>query len=350
MTAREDGPRSESRQSSKFNLRALKNKTTSRTSVGDESEDKPQSNSKPKSRNPFKSKKRKDAPADFRPTISGPMAITTHQKHGQEDPEDWAWVGLPEVLPQFDRSVDLVAIADDVEDTTSTMEEPYTVHRRSQKFRVHALPESVRRNIYQFCFPLESRKILLSPRFTTKAVFGEDYFASPWDILDDVWGGLSSFTALRKDLLTYFWTNYHFHVTVSLFSGPRFCPLSLIWLPRYLGIVQYLTVEVDFTTFRHNCMKLAPDLGYCMTKEERLLMNIVEGLSDRDGVASMAELNLLCRCYKGFHPHQDPDFINRFGKNPGMIPLTSYFCPDLSRNLLMNWNSSVLHRKAVMPL
>jgi hypothetical protein len=250
--------------------------------------------------------------------ISRPIVSTELKRHGSENPENWAWVGLPEVLPPFDRSVDLVATADDIEDTTLFVEEPYIENRKSQKFRLHRLPASVQRIIYQFCFPIESRKVSLSPGFATKAVFGQDYFASPWDILDDIWGGLSSFTALRRDLLSYFWSNYHFHVTLSLFSGPRFSPLPLFWLPRYLGIVQYLTVEVDFTRFRYNCMKVAPDLGYHMNKEEDLLMNIVEGLSDRDGGVPMAELNLLCRCYEGFYPHQDLDFIKKFGKNPGM--------------------------------
>jgi hypothetical protein len=327
MTTREDAPRSESRQSSKFNLRALKSKPTSRrTSVGDESEGVPKPNSKLKSRNPFKSKKTKVTPSVSTSMISRALDTTQYvQTHGSEDPEGWAWVGLPEVPPLFNRRVDLVATADDIEDTTLFVEEPYIENHKSRNFRVHQLPTSVRRIIYQFCFPIESRKISLSPRFATKAVYGKDYFASAWDILDDVWGGLGSFTALRKDLLTYFWTNYHFHVTLSLFSGPRFCPLALIWLPRYLGIIQYLTIELDFTKFRYNCRKIAPDLGYRLNKEEELLMSVVEGLSDREGGVPMAELSLFCRCYDGYHPHHDPDFIKRFGKNPGMSYTAPYF-------------------------
>lgn len=352
MTTNEDAPRSESRQSSRFNLRALKSKPTSRrTSVGDESEETPRTNSKPKSRNPFKSKKAKVTPGVSTSMITRPIDMTDFiQTHGSDDPEGWAWVGLPKVPPPFNRSVDLVATADYIEDTTLFVEEAYIEDRKSRKFRVHRLPTSVRRIIYQFCFPIESRKISLSPRFATKAVFGKDYFASPWDVLDNVWGGLGSFTALRKDLLAYFWTTYHFHVTLSLFSGPRFCPLALIWLPKYLGIIQYLTVELDFTRFRYSSRKIAPDLEYRLNKEEELVMSVIEGLSDREGGVPMAELNLLCRCYEGYLPHHDPDFVKKFGKNPGMSYKDSYLSPDTVCIILTDWNSSVLHREAPMSL
>lgn len=111
------------------------------------------------------------------------------------------------------------------------------------------LPTNIRRRIYGYCLPTEDRTISLSPHFATKAVWPNGHFASPWDVLEEVMGGLSSFKALRNELMVYFWTEYKFHVTLNPFSGPTFSPLSHVWLQEHLGMVQKLTLEVDLTRF-----------------------------------------------------------------------------------------------------
>jgi hypothetical protein len=181
------------------------------------------------------------------------------------------------------------------------------------------LPSVIRRRIYGFCFPEEPRPITLSPSFATRHVFGEGYFAQVWDVLEDVRGGLESFSFLRKDLLTFFWSEYHFHVTINTFTGPKLSPLSHIWLLQHVGSIKVLTVEIDYTRLGGSCRKLASTLGYNRDKEDKQLTAIFEGLADRTDGSSIDELTILCRRFAGFQPHNDSKFRELLGKAPGML-------------------------------
>ena len=150
------------------------------------------------------------------------------------------------------------------------------------------LPPKLRRQIYSYCFEDEQRTISLSPNFATKELFEEGYFASPWNVLDPVSGALQSFHALRKDLLRYFWTQFRFHVTLNMFSGPTFSPLSHVWLKDYLNIIQDLTLEVDLTRLGGSALKNAAVFGYDNQRVERMVVDIVAGLLNRDERLPMA--------------------------------------------------------------
>ncbi|KAG4444370.1 hypothetical protein IFR05_000135 [Cadophora sp. M221] len=210
---------------------------------------------------------------------------------------------------EFERDIDLVATAQGR--TPDTVDEvfkrllPIQSATEDNTHPLFQLPANIRRRIYGFCFPYDARKITLSPSFATKAVFHEEYFASPWDIIDSVEGGLQSFSLLRSELMAYFWTEYHFHVTLNEFSGPKFSPLSHVWLLQHLRIVQRITVEVDFTKFGCSQMKDAKKFGYNLSKTRKLLNAIVCGLSQRPAKSSVAELHLMCRRYAGFRPLHD---------------------------------------------
>ena len=167
------------------------------------------------------------------------------------------------------------------------------------------LPAIIRRRIYNYCFKDEPRKISLSPRFATKAVFPDGYLASPWDVLEPVFGGLHAFSVIRRELMIFFWTQYSFHITLSPFTGPAFSPLSSVWLPRYIQIVQYLSVEADLTRFGFGHSKPGAKFGHNVNKTEVLLVGIVKGLAKRRGKTTMAELNVMCRRYAGFRPCDD---------------------------------------------
>jgi hypothetical protein len=166
------------------------------------------------------------------------------------------------------------------------------------------LPVTVRRKIYDYCLPDEPRKISLSPRFVTKAVFPDGSLASPWDVLEPVRGGLQAFSELRRELMTYFWTQFHFHVTLSPFTGPRFSPLSHVWLCDYLNVVQYLSVEADLTRFGFGTLQAATEFGHNVYKTETLMIKLVKGLVKRRGKTTMAEFNVMCRRYDGFRPYR----------------------------------------------
>jgi hypothetical protein len=232
-------------------------------------------------------------------------------------------VALESPVPELNRDIDLMVVNEShLPFRAATYRKIAGVSRsltpKSQARRLFTLPSAIRRRIYGFCFPEESRHITLSPRFATKAVFGPAYFADPWDILEDVRGGLESFGFLRKDLLTYFWSEYHFHVTVNAFSGPKLSPLSHVWLLQHVGSIKALTVEIDYTRFGGSCRKLAPTFGYNMDKENKQLLAIFNGLAKRRDASTIDELNILCRQYAGFRPQTDRRSSESSGSEPGM--------------------------------
>jgi hypothetical protein len=209
--------------------------------------------------------------------------------------------------PTFDRSVDLLATAGPHEtsiDQTEVFEQLVnTYDEKNGEHPLADLPALVRHKIYAFCFEgYERRKISLSPKFAVRAIFPDGYFVCPWSVLDSVLGGIHAFRALRYDLMTYFWTEYHFHITLNVFSGPVFSPLSHVWLLNFLDRIQRLTIEIDFTRFGSSSMKLAPAFGHNNDKLEDLLLGLIQRLKERPNKLTMAELNLMCRRYDGFRP------------------------------------------------
>lgn len=216
--------------------------------------------------------------------------------------------GTPFQMPQFDRSVNLACSADHDTDRVRIFEQCIRIHTIATcKHPLFALPAALRLQIYDFCFPIEPRKITLSNAFATKAVFDSSNFAKPFDILADLLGGLQSFQALRYELYVYFWTQYHFHVTLSHFTAHTFfSPLSRIWLKDYLPIIQFLTLELDLTKFGMGVFLGAADFGNNVEIVETMVDEIMAGLSSRRDHAIMMELNLLCRRYAGFRPSPLP--------------------------------------------
>ena len=209
----------------------------------------------------------------------------------------------PTPTPDLDREVDLLIIGSEPIDKAVIFEELLgDLPGASRDHPLFKLPTFIRRKTYGYCFPEEEKRVNLSPKFAIKAVFKEEHFASPWDILEPVAGGLRAFRSIRYELMTYFWTEYNFHVTLTMFTGPRFSPLSHVWLPQYLDIIQHLTIETDLTRFGGSAMKMAPKFGYNLEKLETMLIDIVKGLIKRRGRSTMAEFNLMCRRYAGFRP------------------------------------------------
>lgn len=232
-------------------------------------------------------------------------------------PRTWAEPRPPP--PDLDQSVDYVVDTGDLVHPLVIYE--HLVSQDNDAARDNpffALPSSIRNRIYGFCFPEEDRRISLAPGFATRGVWPNDHFASPWDVLENVMGGLGASRAMRRDLMAYFWASYHFHVTLTQFSGPNFSPLSHVWLQDYLGMVQHLTVEIDQTRFGASHLSNAPLLGYNMNKLEVLLATIVDGILDGDDRISMAEFNLMCRRYAGFRPqHQLENAEGALDTSPG---------------------------------
>ncbi|KAF7853944.1 hypothetical protein EAF04_010610 [Stromatinia cepivora] len=211
--------------------------------------------------------------------------------------------------PPFDRNWDLLA-DDGVPIDSNDLFEHCLPPRQNNNFSpFFDLPINVRRKVYSYCLPnSKSITILLSPQFVIKNCYHGYYFSSPWNVLENVAGGLASFSLMRNDLMTYFWTEYQFHVTLTPFCNSAFTPLSSVWLPNFLDRIQHLTIEIDLTRFGGNALKFARRFGYNMEKMENLLLAVVNGLIKRGG--KMAELTLLCRRFNGHRPldENDPDW------------------------------------------
>jgi hypothetical protein len=215
--------------------------------------------------------------------------------------------------PTLDRAVDLLAVAaphDISIDQTEVFEQLVIAYeKKNGEHPLSVLPASVRYRIYGFCFDdHDGRKICLSPKFAVRAVFPDDHFISPWTVLDPVLGSIHAFRGLRHDLMNYFWTSYHFHVTINVFSGPVFSPLSHVWLLDYLDRIQRLTIEVDLTRFGGSSLRLAGTFGHNNDKVEKLVKGLFQKLIKRPDRLTIAELNLMCRRYGGLRPRDEkPD-------------------------------------------
>ncbi|RDW87462.1 hypothetical protein BP5796_03156 [Coleophoma crateriformis] len=281
------------------------------------------------SRSPKLSKSSIDTSAISRPRAASKLSECTTISDPQDATQSTATTSLTEPAyqtPPIEQDVDMVVYAG-LEDKAETFAQ--LIHMTNPEVagshRLTSIPSEVRRQIYGYLFPLESRRICLSPRSSTQAVFPDGYFANPWDVLQGVMGGLGSSKALRQDLMTYFWSHFAFHVTVNHFNGPYFCPLSevglKIWLKRYLFQVQHLTVEVDLTKFDCSNSVTAPVAQFKTQKIQMSMAKLVAGLISRQGSSEIAELNLMCRRYKGIRP-------SNHEKSPGHQSDGVPYCPE----------------------
>ncbi|KAM0314082.1 hypothetical protein ACHAO8_005037 [Botrytis cinerea] len=211
--------------------------------------------------------------------------------------------------PPFDRNWDLCANDGVPMDPDKSFEHCLPPRPNNSFSPFFDMPTKVRRKIYSYCLPSSTNiMISLSPEFAWRNCYHDYYFTSPWNVLEMVSGALASFSLMRNDLMTYFWTEYQFHVTLTPFCSSIFTPLSSIWLPKFLNRIQHLTIELDLTRFGGNALKFARRFGYNMETMESLLLDLVSGLMERRG--RMAELTLLCRRFNGYRPvdENDPDW------------------------------------------
>ncbi|RFU34569.1 hypothetical protein B7463_g1765, partial [Scytalidium lignicola] len=200
---------------------------------------------------------------------------------------------------EFERTHDIIGVRDD-----SNYQGPVFEDRVPSSYFNHyergffVLPASIRKQIYSECFSIELRKISLSPHFATAGVFPDDYFASPWEVLSPILGALHTCVALRYELMTYFWMHYHFHVTLSIFTGLVFSPLSSIWLVENIDLVQHLTIELDLTRLDGNCVNVKTQPKG--SKLDQFLINLITGIATSHRVSKIAELSFMCRRYSRF--------------------------------------------------
>ncbi|KUJ18849.1 uncharacterized protein LY89DRAFT_506174 [Mollisia scopiformis] len=191
--------------------------------------------------------------------------------------------------------------------------EPYPTQKidlSSPMFPWFKLPLKIKQRIYELCFPHEDRRISLMRPSLTEAAFPADYFASPWDVLDPVWGLLECCYAWRTEVLAYFWSQFHFHVTLNEFTGPLTCQLSHVWLVENLSMVQRLTIERDYTRLAGSAKKNADQLSFKVAAKVRATVQtyVKELLKRADGM-HMAELHVMARGYVGCRPGTESRYV-----------------------------------------
>lgn len=215
---------------------------------------------------------------------------------------------IPQHVP-FDRSVDVRAFgphqssaSQDFLDNLPDLP-PFP---EDQKCKLTSLPAIVRRLIVSYVLPQpeDGRKVTLAPEFAISQFYPEDYFLDPfWDILQDAEGLMLASKQHRDDVQTYFWTTYHFHISLSSFTTPALSKLTMQWLPLYADRIQHLSVELDFTRLGLSSRPSAPLLATGVDKMKVLIDDLVKSLVARSAGRHMAEIHLMCRRYKGMRPN-----------------------------------------------
>jgi hypothetical protein len=165
------------------------------------------------------------------------------------------------------------------------------------------LPVNVRFRIYQFVTAsvrAKNKMVVLSPNRTIDGFWPKKHFMEPQTVFKII-GGLSlSCVQLRHEIMTYYCSQFHFHVTYNCFCTPLSAPIILKWLPLFANRMQFLTVEVDFTRLG-GCYKNDKfALKHGVKEMQWFMKNLVKALSDRSG--SIRSLHIMCRRYKGFRP------------------------------------------------
>lgn len=160
----------------------------------------------------------------------------------QQDP-----VPPPGPLPvpsKFSRSCDLLVVSDATFPTEEAILRSILLPEVVNKGRTFLnLLIPIRRRIYRYCFTDDNRPIILSNPWTFRATFGPSHFARPSEILKPILGALSV-PYLRDELLSYYWSHYSFHISISPFGAQRPSPFLDLRLSYYFEEIQHLTVSV----------------------------------------------------------------------------------------------------------
>lgn len=219
---------------------------------------------------------------------------------------------LEEVKPPLEQSIDVEVsgggISDSLIDFNFSLPLVVVGAQNPPLFRIST---TLRFKILKLLFDIPSQqgKITLSPEFATKDVFPSSQFLLPGDILHNVEGALTTCRQLRDEVMTYFWTQYKFHVTLSPFTAAVTSPLSQKWLRFYADRVQYLVIEVDMTKFGFGFDHHAAELGDMSDKIDYLFWRLIELLKRRP--STISSIHLMCRRYAGYRPAIDSSETTR---------------------------------------
>jgi hypothetical protein len=212
-----------------------------------------------------------------------------------------------QALPPYDQQVDREVGCDDGADAlglfVSSLQRGFLSQAENVYGEPHllGLPLRARFRIYDFITESERtkrKKVVLSPVSSVKGYWQDDHFIEPAEVFRII-GNLSrACFQLRREILSYYCSQFHFHVTFNCFCNPGTAPIIMKWLSKYAKSIQYLTVEIDLTRLGGNFKNKAVDLGDTHQKLTELFELLILWLTDRDG--SVQSLHVMCRRYEGY--------------------------------------------------
>lgn len=178
------------------------------------------------------------------------------------------------------------------------------------------LPLKIRFLIYDYVTESErakDKKIIISPPNTVAWFWPANHFIDPSDVFYYIGGASETCWQLRHELMTYYCTQFHFHITYNYFCTPFVARIIHKWLPLFAHRIQYLTVEADLTRLGGSYKNGAFPLPDGQREIAFLLEKLLRGLSARRN--SIQSLHFMCRRYKGLRPISQ-DKMSSFGKSP----------------------------------
>lgn len=122
------------------------------------------------------------------------------------------------------------------------------------------LPPKVKRTVVAHLLPTTDKLINLSHDGATVGVFENDHWIRPCKILDVAVDALKTSRSMRNDILTYFWTEHHFLISINMISLPRISTILFVFAAPYFNRVQNLTLEMDLTLFNAMDVIMAPSV------------------------------------------------------------------------------------------
>jgi hypothetical protein len=137
------------------------------------------------------------------------------------------------------------------------------------------------RKIFSYCMPVDAM-ISLS-KHSTLGALPEGKLLLPVEVLGEVYGAMETCRLFRDQITTYFWTEHHFFVPLTMFTSPKLNIQSQIWLKKYLPIIQELTIDLDLTRFggRQQITAALKDRNLECKKVEGIVAGYIDGILER---------------------------------------------------------------------
>lgn len=186
-----------------------------------------------------------------------------------------------------------------------------TAYDKLQRFAYFELDGPLRFKIMEKLLEdyLPGKPILLNHSRQAAPAWGEDAFATLWELSGPLQNILWACPRLRADVMTAMFLLQPFHVIFSPFVKPITQPLPTKWLFKYLYFMKDVRVELDMTKLGFGHSWHSTGLSTRLWEIGNLVHVFVEEVLKRDPHTNpMGKLTIHCRRFFGYrqgdNPHQ----------------------------------------------